>query len=54
MWDPWWNPMWDAVAASGLPVHFHTIGSEMRRDFSKLAPKVRRPSIRLHTRKVGG
>ena len=29
--------MWDAV---GLPVHFDTIGSDMRRDFTKLAPKV--------------
>jgi hypothetical protein len=32
--------MWDAVGASGLPVHFHTIGSGVRRDFTKLAPKV--------------
>jgi predicted TIM-barrel fold metal-dependent hydrolase len=26
--------------AHGLPVHFHTIGSGVRRDFTKLAPKV--------------
>ena len=32
--------MWNAVAASGLPVHFHTIGSGVRRDLTKLAPKV--------------
>jgi len=32
--------MRDAVAASGLPVNFDTIGSDMRRDFTKLAPKV--------------
>ena len=32
--------MWDAVAASGLPVHFHTIGSGVRRDFTKLPPRV--------------
>ena len=32
--------MWDAVAASGLPVHFHTMGSGVRRDFTKLPPKV--------------
>jgi predicted TIM-barrel fold metal-dependent hydrolase len=32
--------MWDAIAATGLPVHFHTIGSGVRRDFTKLAPKV--------------
>jgi predicted TIM-barrel fold metal-dependent hydrolase len=38
LWDPWWNPVWDAIAASGLPVHFHTIGGP-RRDFSKLAGK---------------
>jgi predicted TIM-barrel fold metal-dependent hydrolase len=38
LWDPWWNPVWDAIAASGLPVHFHTIGGA-RRDFSKLSGK---------------
>jgi predicted TIM-barrel fold metal-dependent hydrolase len=38
LWDPWWNPVWDACAASGLPVHFHTIGGA-RRDFSKLSGK---------------
>ena len=30
--------MWDAIAASGLPVHFHTIGGPGR-DFSKLTGK---------------
>ncbi|HVC55414.1 MAG TPA: amidohydrolase family protein [Stellaceae bacterium] len=39
LWDPWWAPMWDAAAASGLPVHFHTIGGP-RRDFSQLSGKV--------------
>ncbi len=38
LWDPWWNPVWDAIAASGLPVHFHTIGGPGR-DFSKLTGK---------------
>ena len=38
LWDPWWNPVWDAIAASGLPVHFHTIGGPGR-DFSKLSGK---------------
>ena len=38
LWDPWWNPVWDAAAASGLPLHFHTIGGA-RRDFSKLSGK---------------
>jgi hypothetical protein len=27
LWDPGWNPMWDAVAASGLPVRVHTIAA---------------------------
>jgi predicted TIM-barrel fold metal-dependent hydrolase len=30
--------VWDAAAASGLPLHFHTIGGA-RRDFSKLSGK---------------
>jgi predicted TIM-barrel fold metal-dependent hydrolase len=38
LWDPWWTPVWDAAAASGLPLHFHTIGGA-RRDFSKLNGK---------------
>jgi uncharacterized protein len=38
LWDPWWSPVWDAIAASGLPVHFHTIGGPGR-DFSKLTGK---------------
>jgi predicted TIM-barrel fold metal-dependent hydrolase len=37
---PLWEPWWDAVAASGLPVHFHTIGSGVQRDITQLAPKV--------------
>ena len=39
LWDPWWEPVWAAVAASGLPLHFHTIGGPGR-DFSKLTGKV--------------
>jgi predicted TIM-barrel fold metal-dependent hydrolase len=39
LWDPWWEPVWAAVAASGLPLHFHTIGGGNRPDLSKLAPK---------------
>jgi uncharacterized protein len=38
LWDPWWNPVWDAAAASGLPIHFHTIGGPGR-DYSKLSGK---------------
>jgi hypothetical protein len=23
--NPWWNPVWDAVVPTGLPIDFHTI-----------------------------
>jgi uncharacterized protein len=39
LWDPWWEPVWAAIAATGLPLHFHTIGGGNRPDLSKLAPK---------------
>jgi len=26
LWDPYWNPLWEVVNASGLPLHFHTVG----------------------------
>jgi predicted TIM-barrel fold metal-dependent hydrolase len=29
LYDPSWNPLWDAVDATGLPLHFHTVGGRM-------------------------
>ena len=26
LWDPYWNPLWEVINASGLPLHFHTVG----------------------------
>src|SRR5438876_10608977 len=26
LWDPYWNPLWEVIDASGLPLHFHTVG----------------------------
>src|SRR5262245_53027820 len=26
LWDPYWNPLWGAINATGLPLHFHTVG----------------------------
>jgi predicted TIM-barrel fold metal-dependent hydrolase len=26
LWDTYWNPLWEAVNACGLPLHFHTVG----------------------------
>jgi len=36
LWDPHWNPLWEVVQASGLPLHFHTIGSRLPDDLQKL------------------
>ncbi len=37
LFDPDWDPLWQAVAESGLPLHFHTIGTK-RPDFESMAP----------------
>ena len=29
LWHPSWLPLWEAVNASGLPLHFHTIGAPL-------------------------
>ena len=29
LYDPYWNPLWDVVDESGLPLHFHTVGGRM-------------------------
>jgi predicted TIM-barrel fold metal-dependent hydrolase len=29
LYDPSWNPLWDAIDDSGLPLHFHTVGGRM-------------------------
>ncbi len=26
LWSPYWNPLWEVINASGLPLHFHTVG----------------------------
>jgi len=26
LWDPYWEPLWDVINATGLPLHFHTVG----------------------------
>ncbi|HKV53880.1 MAG TPA: amidohydrolase family protein [Candidatus Binataceae bacterium] len=44
LYETWWNPLWDAVAESGLPVHLHTIGGGLP-DFNKLEPKVMRAAF---------
>ena len=29
LYDPYWNPLWDVIDDSGLPLHFHTVGGRM-------------------------
>ena len=41
LWDPYWEPFWAEAAASGLPVHFHTIGSRPP-NWDGMAPQVQR------------
>jgi predicted TIM-barrel fold metal-dependent hydrolase len=36
LWDPAWEPLWDAVEASGRPLHFHTIGTRLPDDLQRL------------------
>src|SRR5205814_6781384 len=26
LWDPYWEPLWEVINATGLPLHFHTVG----------------------------
>ncbi len=37
LYDPHWEPLWAAAAASGLPLHFHTIGGP-RPDLEAMPP----------------
>jgi predicted TIM-barrel fold metal-dependent hydrolase len=41
LWDPYWEPLWAAVNESGLPLHFHTVGSGPP-DTSSYPPLVQR------------
>jgi predicted TIM-barrel fold metal-dependent hydrolase len=36
LWDPSWNPLWETVEASGLPLHFHTIGGRVPESLQRL------------------
>src|SRR5437773_851889 len=36
LWDPYWKPLWEVVDASGLPLHFHTIGARLPDHLQKL------------------
>ncbi|MFQ5617410.1 MAG: amidohydrolase family protein [Rhodospirillales bacterium] len=37
LFDPDWDPLWKAAGESGLPLHFHTVGTR-RPDFASMPP----------------
>jgi predicted TIM-barrel fold metal-dependent hydrolase len=37
LWDPYWNPLWEVINASGLPLHFHTVGGYVPEHIRKIA-----------------
>ena len=47
LWDPVWTPVWDAANASGLPVHFHTVGGRLP-DFQRYPPLVARAAFAVY------
>jgi predicted TIM-barrel fold metal-dependent hydrolase len=44
LWDPMWKPLWETIAASGLPLHFHTIGAPMSDRVRKALLRTAAPS----------
>jgi uncharacterized protein len=36
LWDPYWNPLWEVINASGLPLHFHTVGGYVPEHIRKI------------------
>jgi len=47
LYDPHWNPLWQAASETGLPVHFHTIGGK-KLDTSGMAPLQARQAFAVH------
>src|SRR6185295_7876556 len=36
LWDPYWRPLWEVINATGLPLHFHTIGGNTPEHIRKI------------------
>ncbi len=47
LFDPNWDPLWQAVAESGLPLHFHTIGAKSP-DYESMQPLQGRQAHAVH------
>lgn len=48
LFHPDWEPLWAAIEAAGLPMHFHTIGPKMSYDYEQLGPLQRRQAFAVH------
>jgi predicted TIM-barrel fold metal-dependent hydrolase len=52
--DPYWEPLWDAVEALGVPVGFHPTGqSSLRDDIATLDPRAGRSAPARRPRRCG-
>jgi len=47
LFDPHWNPLWQAASDTGLPVHFHTIGGK-KLDTTGMAQLQARQAFAVH------
>ena len=47
LFDPHWTPLWRAVAETGLPLHFHTIGGS-KPDLEGMAPLQARQAFAVY------
>lgn len=48
LFDPQWQPLWEIVNESGLPLHYHTIGPRVDYDFASLERLQRRQAFAVH------
>ena len=48
LFDPHWQPLWEVVNESGLPLHYHTIGPRIDYDFESLERLQRRQAFAVH------
>ncbi len=48
LFHPNWEPLWQAIEATSLPLHFHTIGPKMHYDYDAFEPLQQRQAFAVH------
>jgi predicted TIM-barrel fold metal-dependent hydrolase len=48
LFDPHWEPLWQVINESGLPLHYHTIGPRIDYDFQTMERLQRRQAFAVH------